>query len=215
METINPSSIMLYIIVFCICIMYFRDMNITMGIILGIVVSVCLIYFLYHREITDINNETELHNLKSQNIKPQTKHIQNYRELTDFVFSIQEFHSYNPQAFEQLVQNLDTFIEIYEYVLLDNSLAGDYYSIADMHKLSALNHLHSIIIVIPSDKKIIHKLNSSMEILEKLLNGYLTEIYEKNKKYIGENGYFNNSKIIELNISPYNSYQTETMEQYY
>lgn len=212
---ISPSSIFIYVLIFCVCIIYFRNTNITLGIIFGIFVATVCVYVLYLREITTMTSTEQLHKIKAENIKPTSKHISKYTDFTDFIFSIQDFYVYNPQSYENIITTLDTFIEIYEDVLIDNSLAGDYYSIAEARKLLALNYLHSIIMMIPSDKKLINKLNEALKTFEQLFNKYLVVIYEKNEKYIKDNGYFNNTKLIELNIAPYNKYKNETYDQYY
>lgn len=212
---ISPSSIFTYVLIFCICIIYFRNTNITLGIIFGIFVASVCVYVLYLREITTMTSNEQLHQIKADNIKPKSKYISKYTDFTDFIFSIQDFYVYNPQSYENIIKELDTFIEIYEDILIDNSLAGNYYSIAETRKLMALNSLHSIIMIIPSDKKLINKLNEAMKTFEQLFNKYLLVIYEKNETYIKEHGYFNNTKIIELNISPYNKYKNETYDQYY
>lgn len=212
---VSPSSIFLYVLIFCVCIIYFRNVNITLSIIFGIFIAAICVYTLYLHEITTMTNTEQLHKIKAENIKPESKYISKYTDFTDFIFSIQDFYVYNPQSYENIIKALDTFIEIYEDVLIDNSLAGDYYSIAETHKLLALNSLHSIIIMIPSNKKLINKLNDAMKTFEELLNKYLVVIYEQNEKYIKDNGYFNNTKLIELNVAPYNKYKNEMYDQYY
>ena len=212
---IRHSSIFVYFVIFCVCIVYFRNINITLGTLLGIILSILIMCVLYYSETTTLNNTTQLHNLKSTAIKPTPKNIIKYNDLTDYIFSIQDFYEYNPQAYESLINAIDTFIEIYETILLDNALAGDYYAIAESRKLYALNSLHSIIIMIPPNKIVIKKINTAMEILEALLNKYLMLIYNANENYIKTHGYFNNTKVIELNIKPYNTYKQNDLIQYY
>lgn len=214
-SNISASSMFLYAIIFCGCIAYFRCFDITLGTIIGIIVAIVFIYLIYHREITTLSNTEQLHETKAEFIHPIPVHVTKYKDLTDFVFSIQDFYVYNPQLYENMINAIDTFMEMYEDILLDNSLAGQYYENADTHKLLALNALHSIIIMIPPNKNLINKLNESMKTLETLLNKYLYEIYEKNKQFINENGYFNNSKVIDLKVAPYNKYKNEQFDQYY
>lgn len=214
-KLIKPSSIFLYIVIFCICIIYFRNINITLGIFVGIIFASICIYVLYINETTDAFNTVQLHKTKHDNIFPASKKLDNYTDLTDFVFSIQDFYVYNPQAYEDMVKSLDTFLEVYEDVLIDTSLAGQYFSIAETHKETTLNNLQSIIITIPPNKKLINKLNDALKIFEELLNKYLLVIDMKNKEYISEHGYFNNTKLIELNISPYNKYTANAYDKFY
>ena len=50
-----------------------------------------------------------------------------------------------------------------------------------------------------------------MKMLEQLLNKYLEIIYNTNVNYIHENGYFNNSKIIDVNITPANKFMDKSI----
>lgn len=212
---ISAKSVFIYLIILCVCVLYFRSLNITLGSFVGLIFAFLFIFLLYRNELNTQENEEDLHQLKAKWILPEPKNIQNYADMTDFIFSIQEFYEYNQQAYENLVDAIDTFLEIYENVLIDNSLAGDSYSLANNQKLLALNELHSIIMTLPSSLLLTNKFNESLHALELLLNKYLYTIYEKNKEYINKNGYFNNSKVIELNIAPYNTYSKDVHEQYY
>ena len=212
---VEPSSIFVYFIIFCVSIIYFRNINMTLGILFGILFASICIYLLYLREVTTLSNSEQLHKIKSENIRPLSINISKYDDFTDFIFSIQDLYIYNPQAYENMINALDTFIEIYDDVLLDNSLAGEYYSIAETRKELALNNLQSIIIMAPANKKVTSKINESLKIFEELFNKYLTIIYDQNNKYIKDKGYFNNTKVIELNIDAYNKYNSETYDQYY
>jgi hypothetical protein len=183
----------------------------TLSTLVGIVFAIVVIYILYKREINAAENSSVLQQTKVEHIHPTPTHLTKYDDLTDLIFSIQDFHIYNPQSYEDMINAIDTMMETYEYVLLDNSLAGDYFSIAEAHKLLAINALHSIIMTIPSNKNLIDKFNESMKVLEELLNNYLYIIYQKNDEYIKSNGYFNNTKIPDLKISPHNKFEHDTI----
>lgn len=211
-DKMTYNTILICAIVFCICIIYFKKINI----FLGFTVALLICYGIYYNQQLLSNNDDALHQIKLDNIRPiPKKKIGEYKNFTDFIFSIQEFYVYNPQTYENMVDAIDIFIEIYEDTKINNALSGEYYALAESQKLLALNALHSVIMMIPSSKLLIKKLNDACKTLEELMNNYLFKIYEYNKKYIKENGYFNNSKIIDLNISPYNKYLTDHYDQYY
>jgi hypothetical protein len=212
---ISSKSIFLYTIIVVSCLLYFKHIHISLNYIIGICVSVIIIAVLYKYEIETYQNTEKLHEIKKGYIFPPSDKISQYKEITDIVFSIQDFYEYNPQAFESMINSLETFLNIYENISDDNSLSGDLYKNADNYKLLVLNHLHSIIIMIPSDKNLIEKLNNSMKNMEEILNDYLTKIYDIHKNYVDKNGYYNNTKLIELNIYPYNHYDSNTITQYY
>lgn len=212
---ISSKSIFIYTLVVIACLFYFRHIHISPNYIVGIGVSIVIIIILYKYEIDTFQNNEKLHETKTSYIYPSSEKISRYRDLTDLVFSIQDFYEYNPQSFENMLNSLETFLTIYENILDDTSLSGELYKNADNHKLLTLNYLHSIIIAIPSDKILIEKLNTSMKNMENILNDYLTKIYDIHKQYIDEHGYYNNTKLIELNMYPYNHYDSKLLTQYY
>jgi len=212
---ISPTSIFIYFVIFCSCLVYFKNSKTTLGTLLGVLIAGVICFLLYQYEQETLLTTEKIHQTKAENIKPHPKRIQNYQDLTDFIFSVQDFYIYNPQAFIELIESLDTFLDVYESVMIDETLAGDLYSIAEEYKLKTLNSLHSFIITLPSSKKLTNKFDNSIKIYEELLNNYLYQIYEKNKKYIEKDGYFNNTKIIDLNISPYNQYTKDEYDKFY
>lgn len=203
-DKITPKSLALYSIVFVGIMVYCQSIDVTLGSLVGVIVSCIVILLLYKYNEEIVIGEEKLHELKANYINPEPTNIQKYVDMTDLVFSIQEFHSYNPQVYEHMVDTIDTFLEVYANCMLDSSLAGESYSIAERHKQMALNDLHSIIYTSPASKLVTQKLDDAVIKLEELLNNYLYAIFEKNQEYLKENGFFNNSKIIELNIQPYN-----------
>jgi hypothetical protein len=204
MEIIRPQILFICFIVFCLSIVYFKNLNITLGTFLGFLIAVIICVFIYLYDKKNISTKERIHQTKVENIKPKPNRIQNYDDLTDFIFSIQDFYIYNPQAFIEIVNSLDTFLNIYENVIIDENLAGDFFSIADEYKTKSLNALQSIIITLPSSKELTKKFNQSLKNYEELINNYLYQIYEINQNLIKKNGYFNNTKLFDINIEPYN-----------
>lgn len=215
LEDIKPLSIFTYLILFTSIIAYVKYNKISFGYVFGVVLAIIIIYLLIIHEKTEVAGDKQLHELKNSYIEPKTININKYEDLTDFVFSVQDFYHYNPPSFIEMITSIDTFLEIYEEVNIDNSLAGSLFVNANEQRLNALNSLHSFIITIPSDKNIIDKLNKSTKTLEQMLNIYLTKIYDINKKYIEKNGVFNDTVHIDLNIAPYNQYSAERHGQFY
>ena len=203
-DKISAKELVTYIIVFVAIIIFFQNKNINKGSIFGLIIAIVSIYLLYYHNSEKNTSDEKIHQLKADTIIPSSKNIGKYTDITDFVFSIQDFYTYNPQSFESIVNQIDTFLDIYAYVMIDNSLAGEHYYQAERCKQLALTHLRSLMIMIPTDKKIINKLDVASDSLEKLLNEYLIKIYERNNKYFETNGYFNNSKVIDLQTTPYN-----------
>lgn len=212
---LTPTFIFSSIVIFCVLFTYFKNKKITVGTLLWIIVSVMCIIIMHTYKQTTLSDLENLHIVKSNAINPKFDTLNNYPEITDFIFSIQDFYEYNPQSFENMSTAMTQFLRIYENINLDNVLAGTHYSHAVMCKKDALNALQSIILVIPPDKNMITKLDTAIKTLEDMLNKYLDIIYEKNNVFIKKNGYFNNTKLIDCTTEPYNTYTTNTGDQYY
>ena len=207
-QFITSKSIFIYIVIFCCCVVYFRNINVTIGTFVGLIFATLCILYLHYREIHTNIDEIKLNDMKHEYLIPNVDKFKKYIDITDFLFSIQDFRIYNYISYDKMSESIETFINVYESVMNDYSLASDLYSIADAQKLLSLNYLHSIIIIMPSSKLLIKKHNEAMKVLEKILNKYLMEIYEENQRYIKENGYYTDTKVIELNIQPSNKYRT-------
>lgn len=204
-DKITSVEFISYVIIFIGTIIFFQYKKISIGALFGCVIAIVSIYLLYKHNRELVTSEQKIHQLKADNIVSKSENIQKYTDMTDFVFSIQDFYTYNPQVFENIIKKIDTFLDMFASTMIDNALAGETYYHAERYKQLILSDLRSIMIMIPSDKKLIKKLDESVSQLDTLLNNYLVQIYEKNKNYIKTNGYFNNTKIINLGITPFNS----------
>jgi hypothetical protein len=204
-DKISSKEFILYVSIFVGIVIFFQYKNISIGALFGCIIAIITIYLVYNYNNELVTGEKKIHHIKSDRILPKPENIQKYTDMTDFIFSIQDFYTYNPQVFEDIVQRIDDFLNMFASTMIDAALAGENYFHAERYKQLILTDLRSIMIMIPSDKKLIKKLDESVSQLDTLLNNYLIQIYEKNKNYIKTNGYFNNTKVINLEITPYNS----------
>jgi hypothetical protein len=193
---ISSKLLFFYCVIFCILYVYFsRNLAKTI-----------FFFSLFFIVATLYNNKhTDNVDQEKQIIYPKSKYIENNKEFTEFIFSIQEFYYYNQQLFIDMVSAIDNFLSVYDNININNSLAGELYNTMEKQKFIALDSLQHIVIIIPDNRKVIEKLNKSVEILEEMLNNYLNNVYNINKKYIKDNGYHNNTKLINRKLNyPYN-----------
>lgn len=118
----------------------------------------------------------------------QTTRIKYYDDLTDFFFSIKDLQHYNPQVFEEVVDNIDGFFDIYKDIMSNISFQDRYLQIAESKKFNAVNALHSMIFSIPANSYIREKLVVAHERLETLMTKYLNDIYSIYRKRLGITG---------------------------
>ena len=165
------------------------NLSIGLNIILALVFALICIIYLYEKETRAIEIEKEQYKEKHDSINPTPKNIDSDKDIINFLFSIQDFYVFNPQAFEEVIDNIDSFKILYENVFADATLSDYYYQIADSKKSNALNAFHSIIFTLPNDKIYTEKFNRAHKRLETILNKYLNEMYDQCTFYLYKNGH--------------------------
>lgn len=155
----------------------------------------------------DILNLEKKH--KKIKITPESKNINKYQDIENFIFNIQEFVVYNYPAFQEMIESLDNFLDMYDTCIKVNDKAAIYYYNLEKEKHNTLNALHSIIFEIPSSPHIIEKLNISIKELDKILTNYLNKIEKIINDDILINGYNTHSIIINKGPKQYNFYDNK------
>lgn len=197
-DMLNSKTTYTYIIIIVAFILFFSNRSIGLNIVFGIGLAVLVIAYLQKKAESNVETMDSQNEIKLQQIKPVPENFSSYREIVDFFFTIQDFYFYNPPAYEEIVDNTDSFMTLYEDVLKDRKLAGQNFELMEKLKLNAMNSLHSIIHKLPSSKQYTDKLDNSVRTLEKILNKYLNEIYHLHKFNHVLYGYDNNHKVIDL-----------------
>lgn len=204
---INKKSLVLYIVIIIVSVLYFNNKKITLGTLLGIFSGVMLAIYLKNKDTINLTNENTQHDIKLKNIHPSAVHVGDYREITDFIFSIQDMYIYNPPAFEEMIVNIDKFFGVYKEIMIDSTLAGVKFSIINKLKHNTLNSLHSIIFMLPANKILIHKHENAIKKLDELLNVYLNRVYNMYNANLQTYGYDTRTPLLDTNMIPNNFYE--------
>lgn len=192
----------------------FSKLDIKLNILYGSIICALVIISINNNVIKTKEKHIDIINDKIESLIPMPQNSKDYEEIVNYIFSIQEFYAYNPQAYEEIIKNIDIFFDCYEETNLDNSMASIRYNDMIMYKRNALNALHSIIFHIESSVTLTNKLNNSLKMLEILLNTYIDKVYRTNDLYIYSNGYNVNTKTInKSHIIPRNTF-TMTGDDY-
>lgn len=198
-EEDDRKIIFIYFVILIIILFIIQKVNVNLNTLLGIFLFFIILYIIrYNRK-----KEKHILELKKDFIKPKPRKINDYEDILNFVFSIQDLYVYNVPVYEDMIDNIDSLLEIYEQSKISNELAGVNYDLARERKKDAVNSLHSIIHIIPNSKVLIDKLNKAIKILDNILQNYIDEIYTINKNYIKIYGRTNKSK--EIIIGPIES----------
>lgn len=199
---IEPKNLFKYIIIIFLFFIIFTTVKITKGSLLGLFFGFLLVYYLNSKyRFTKITKKEE-DLIKLNNIYPPPENFGKYPDLVDFFFSIQDFYKYNPQAYEEMIFNVESMITIYEDVKKGIRFCKDNYDVAEQKKRNAINSLHSIIYSIEDNQVVTRKLNRAMRILNNILSNYTYKILEKCKGEIEKDGYDNEKHFIELDYHP-------------
>lgn len=213
-ESLDNKTLFTYIIIILIVLFIFSKLNIDLNLLYGTFIAIVILYYVNnHIQNKKINYE-KLETNKSNMIKPTPTNSKKYTDIVNFLFSIQDFYIYNPQSYEILVKNLDIFFDCYEETSLNPAVSGERFNDMILYKRDALNALHSIIFMMPTNTNLTQKLNKSLQILEQILNKYLDIVKTKYQKYLYNNGYTIDTKILETHHLPMNLFQSNETTTY-
>jgi hypothetical protein len=204
----DSKSIFLYLIIFVLLLSYFKSSSVGTNILIALIIGTFIVVYINAgKESSESNDQIQM-KTKYDNIRPQSKakKIKNYPDLTNFVFSIQDFYVENPQAFEDMLDNLDAFLALYENAVTEPKLANKTFKFAEIKKHNALNSLQSIIYNMPTDKISTNKLSVAVRTLEQLLNNYLEKMYHMSQESVYKNGYDTSYVPIDFGPKPHNFY---------
>ena len=150
-ESYDNKRIFRNIVIILIFIFFFIKLNVGLNLILGLVLALTVIFYLTEKENIQTEIKKEQYETKLNSIKPKPKEIKD-EDIVDFVFSVQDFYVFNPEAYEEFIDNLDAFKNLYDTIFSDSKFSHYYYQIADSKKNNALNSFHSLIFKLPNDK---------------------------------------------------------------
>ena len=203
---IDGSLFFYYIIIFLIFYIFFKNYEIKLNVIVGMIFAFLCIIYINEKNKKTKNDDVNLRQKKAKIIEPEVKKLKKYNDIIDFLFSIQDLYIYNPQAFEEMHHNITNFFIVYEDILKNKKQTNNLYNIADKNMNDSINNLHSIIYNLPeNDINVRNKLHVAMDVLEKILNKYLNEIYEYHIDNLN-NGYNVDYKIINTGPKEHNYY---------
>lgn len=214
LESIDNQTIFFYVVIILVFLLIFKNRNIGLNIILALIISGIFISYFYSKKVTTSFQEEERYQKKLNSIRPQPLDFEDKRDIIDFLFSIQDMYVYNPPAYEEMVENLTAFFQVYRDMKTGVSHCGYHYQIAESKKQNALNNLHSTIYTIPDDKQATDKYNRAHKRLDTLLTVYMNELYNICNDKILKNGLNWRTKFIEKGPRAKN-YFTDDQFQFY
>ena len=209
LRNIESKVLFNYILIMLVSFVMIGKKRIKLSHIFSLLISLSIIYYLRLNQLNDELNDGNKKQEKIKLIKPNIDKIKYYDDIVNYLYSIQDLYIYNPEAYEEIIINLELFLEVYENTKLDNIYYTQYYKIADRVRRTCLNNLQSIIFNIGNEMEVKMKLNNAIIGLNEIFNEYMDDLYNISKEKIEIYGY--DSKTIPINndIPAYNEYEVK------
>jgi len=198
-DNVDNRTLFYYIVLFIGIVYVFATIDVNLGFVFGIGLGCIAVGALWKDYIDKKKEDRDVLDMQDTLLLPNSDRIAKYDDIVQYLFSIQDFYVDNPQAYEEMVQNIDNFFMYYEEIMnTDNEkqYAGRNYNLMVIQKRGALNALHSVIFNASTDTHYTAKLNESIVVLNTILDEYLDIINMHQKEYLYEHGYNTSITII-------------------
>jgi len=206
-NNIENYVIFKFIVIIIIGYIVFRNKKIGLNVLLGIVCAIIVILYIYDKNKVLLETVNEEYIKKLDSIEPTLKTLSTKnRDLIDFLFSIQDFYGYNPQTFEEMIDNINALLKLQEMMNKSADDCEKRFQIAFDKKNNAINCLNSVIYSIPASGAFTDKLIRSHKRLETLLNKEINKMYDLCYQNLAINGHNINTSVINTGPNPANMY---------
>lgn len=206
MDIIRNKTVILHSSIILLSLWMFNKKNIRLNIFLSIFIAYLAINFFDKKIKFKEQKEKELVEEKEKYIIPENSTKDD--AVTNFLFSVQNYHEYNPLAYEEMVDSINRLYSIKDHIKKSPDNVFQLWDLAEKNKLNALNALHSITLSLRSDKNLVVKLDKKTLELESILNDNLLEIHDVYRNQLLK-GYNRNVKHIDLGPKPHNYSQSK------
>jgi hypothetical protein len=181
LQNLSSEKIFTFVTIFIAIIYAFSWFTMNLSYIVGAVVGVVIIYYLFLKhQKTEVDYIRDM-KLKIQSITPTPKYFNQYDEIVDFFYSIREYSHYHYFAYEKAVKSIDHFFKIYWYVFNEPMLSNcmHHVQLAEEKINDALNHLRSVEFKQVVNDDIKDKLHLAVNHLHIMMNKYLLKMIHK------------------------------------
>ena len=97
----DAGRLYLYIVVLLLIILFFSKQNVGLNLIVALGVSYFVLSYMNHHTKVLNNTQQDIVNIKEESIKPKPVKALENTDIRDFLFSIQDFRSYNGLAYSE------------------------------------------------------------------------------------------------------------------
>lgn len=143
---------------------------------LAVIIFIIRYVFIKKTEILDIKKK-KLVNLNRAN------RLLKHKNILDIVYSIEGYYYYNQEAFIEMIDNIEAFLEIIELIRVDNHYSTKLYDNLNDIKKEILNNILSFELLLPKE----YNVSVVIDDMCNVLDTYLDEVYLLHENYIKNN----------------------------
>jgi hypothetical protein len=209
----DPKQIFLYGLVIIIITFISTKIIYDSNILIGLVFSSLIIYYLYtYRKFRIITNEQKF-NEKFDILYTKNNILYKYPKIVDYLYYLQNFKYDNIQGYNEIINLFEIFCTIYEFCIIDINLISENYQKLIDYKITILNMINNFIFIyenVEYDIVLFKHKQAAEKIINQLLNNLII-LYKKKLYYDGyNNGTINidYSKVLPYNILNENDYKS-------
>lgn len=200
----EPQTIFFYGTLLIIFIYFSSKMEFNYSILIGLIFFSIVIHYLYtDKKVNYIDNFDKL-KTKYEMINTDNNILKKYPNIIDFLYYMSEMKSVSPKIYLDIQSDFEQFILCYESCLIDINLINKNYITLVTIKDKILYTINSFTFNILTNAESL-KLYEMRTMVEQILNDFLTELVELQKKDIYYNGHYNTTVPIDTSdIKPSN-----------
>lgn len=186
------------------------------GIIIVIAIVVIVIYVniqIYnkrHQSNITGNSIEHIDKIVDEHLNDVDETVTDNKDLRDFLFSIRDFYYFNPNAYNEVINNLKIFMRLYDDLKNDNDLAGVNLEKMETYKRESVNSLNSIIFTLHETPALLKKHQQAVDRLEDILLVVQNNAQYIYDKHLHKTGYTNRTKLVNLGPKPSNSFDLDS-----
>lgn len=155
------------------------------GVLLGLVV----VFLLEDHNRSDIGNFNREFEVKLSKIIPVPEYFHTDVNIVDLFDNVSDFKEYNPDSWQEMIKATDSVLRLHSDMKKGVMNCGENIDAANMFKNNAVNHFHTFIMSLPSNKVLNNKFTKNIGRFELLLRRHIDDMYRICKNQYKKQGW--------------------------
>ena len=200
-KKLSPKSIFFYTIFICFFLATSLRHTISYNVLIFLIIAILFVVYMIERHQT---NKEVIENQYTEIKKaiPFGEHLSKYPDLSEYLYSVKDFSTYNQRAYLEMIDNILQFLDICEDIKIDSNFGEYKYQILDTKKKASLNALHSIFFSLPASLMLTKKIDDAQIILKQILEKYQGEILTICQNRFIKNGHNVYTQLLNSKLYP-------------